>query len=117
MLKVNNRNTRSTCEICSELTIKTPEQIHWHRSGVIVANFEHISHLVLVFLLKYNTKIIRDITLRSKVFFIRKTLSETIASESLKNCHSSENYVIFKNITKITHLDIYLIFFSSFNLS
>ena len=26
MLKVKNRNTRTRCEICSKLTIKTPEQ-------------------------------------------------------------------------------------------
>ena len=26
LLKVNNRNTRKRCEICSKLTIKTPEQ-------------------------------------------------------------------------------------------
>ena len=25
LLKVNNRNTRTRCEICSKLTIKTPE--------------------------------------------------------------------------------------------
>ena len=25
LLKVNNRNTRTKCKICSELTIKTPE--------------------------------------------------------------------------------------------
>ena len=42
LLKVNNRNTRTRCEICSKLTIKT---------GVFIVNFEHISHLVLVFLL------------------------------------------------------------------
>ena len=35
LLKVNNGNTRTRCEKCSKLTI----------------NFEHISHLVLVFLL------------------------------------------------------------------
>ena len=51
MLKVNNRNTRERCEICSKLTIKTPEGSHWRRSGVFVVNFEHISHLVLVYLL------------------------------------------------------------------
>ena len=33
------------CEICSKLTIKTPEQ----RSGVFVVNFEQISYIVLVF--------------------------------------------------------------------
>ena len=26
LLKVNNRNTRKTCKICSKLTIKTPQQ-------------------------------------------------------------------------------------------
>ena len=47
----NNRNIRSRSEICSKLTIKTPERYEWHPSGVFMVNFEHISHLVLVFLL------------------------------------------------------------------
>ena len=51
LLKINNRNTRTKSEICSKLTIKTPEQRHWRRSGVFIANFEHILHFVLVFLL------------------------------------------------------------------
>ena len=34
-----------------KLTIKTSERRHWCRSGVFIVNFEHISHLVLVFLL------------------------------------------------------------------
>ena len=53
LLKVNNRNTRTRCEINmvrSKLTIKTPKRRHW-RSGAFVVNFEHISYLVLVFLL------------------------------------------------------------------
>ena len=48
--KVNNRNIRVRYEICSKLTIKTPEPSHWRRSEVFIVNFEHISHLVLVFL-------------------------------------------------------------------
>ena len=37
MFKVNNRNIRARCEICSKLTIKTPERRHlrlksWHFS-------------------------------------------------------------------------------------
>ena len=28
LLKVNNRNTRTSCEVCSKLTIKTPELRH-----------------------------------------------------------------------------------------
>ena len=36
---------------CSKLTIKIPERRYWRRSGIYIVNFEHISHLVLVFLL------------------------------------------------------------------
>ena len=50
IFKVNNKNTRTRCVICSKLTIKTPERHHWCRSGVFIVNFEHISHLVLAFL-------------------------------------------------------------------
>ena len=51
LLKVKNRNTGTRYEICSMLTIKTPEQRQWCRSDVFIVNFEHISHLVRVFLL------------------------------------------------------------------
>ena len=46
LFKVNNINTRTKCEISSKLTTNTRR-----RSGVFVVNFEHILHLVLVFLL------------------------------------------------------------------
>ena len=32
LLKVNNRNTKTGCEICSKLTIKTPERRQWRCS-------------------------------------------------------------------------------------
>ena len=38
-------------EICSKLTIKTPERSHWRHSGVFIVNFKNIAHFVLVFLL------------------------------------------------------------------
>ena len=44
MFKVNDRNTTEKCEICSRLTIETPEQRQWRewrRSGVFIVNFEH----------------------------------------------------------------------------
>ena len=41
MFKVNNKNTRSRCEICSKLTIKTPERRHEN----------DVNGFVLVFLL------------------------------------------------------------------
>ena len=51
MFKVTNRNTRTKCETCLKLTIKTPDRRNWRRSGVFIVNFEHISHFALVFLL------------------------------------------------------------------
>ena len=41
LLKVNNRNTRTRCERCSKLTIKTL----WRCSSVFIVNFEYISTL------------------------------------------------------------------------
>ena len=40
--------------MCSKLTIKTSERRHrhWHHSSVFIVNFEHISQIVLVFLLR-----------------------------------------------------------------
>ena len=45
MFDVNHRNTRARCEIFSKLTIKTPKQRHWCRSGVFIVTFEPISYL------------------------------------------------------------------------
>ena len=50
IFKDDNRNTRTKCEICSKLTIKTLARRHWHCSGVFIINFGYISHFVLVFL-------------------------------------------------------------------
>ena len=46
MLKVNNENSKTKCEICSNLTIKTSVF-----TGVFIVDFEHISYLFLVFLM------------------------------------------------------------------
>ena len=51
MFKVNNRNTRVSCEICSKLIIKTPERRQWLLSGFFIVNFEDIWHLGRLFLL------------------------------------------------------------------
>ena len=51
IFKINNKNTNTRCEICSKLTVKTPERRQLHRSGVFTVNFEHISHRVLLLLL------------------------------------------------------------------
>ena len=51
LLKVNKRNSRIRCEICSKLTIKTSEGRHWRRSDVFIVDFEHMAHFALVFVL------------------------------------------------------------------
>ena len=33
------------------LTMKIPEWRHWRRFGIFIVNFEHISRLIVVFLL------------------------------------------------------------------
>ena len=43
MFKANNRSTRTWCEICSKLTIKTPERRQWFRSGVFTVNFKLVN--------------------------------------------------------------------------
>ena len=42
LLKVNNRNTRTRCEICSRLSIKTSERRQCGRSGVFIVNFKRV---------------------------------------------------------------------------
>ena len=48
LFKINS-NTRTLWEICSVLTKKTLERLQWRLSGVLIANFEQISQIVLVF--------------------------------------------------------------------
>ena len=44
MFKVNNRNTRTRCEICSKLTIKRPERRYCTpSSNVFIVNFEQVN--------------------------------------------------------------------------
>ena len=37
LFKVNTKNTKAMCEICSKLTIKTPKRLYWRFSGVFDA--------------------------------------------------------------------------------
>ena len=42
LFKSNNGNTRTMCEICSKLMIRTAEQLHWRHSGVFTVNLNRI---------------------------------------------------------------------------
>ena len=43
LLKVNYKNTKKKCEICSKLTIEIPE-LHQCLSDVFIVNLQHVSH-------------------------------------------------------------------------
>ena len=49
LLNVNNGNTKKMCEIYWQLTVKVPERPQQLRICVFIVNFEHISHIALVF--------------------------------------------------------------------
>ena len=40
---MDNENTRTKCELCSKLTLKTPD------SGIVIIKFKQILHIILVF--------------------------------------------------------------------
>ena len=69
VLKVNNGNTKIPCEICSKLTIKTPERGHWRHFGVFIVNFEQISHIVLVFPSDRKISLLEQEKTREEVLF------------------------------------------------
>ena len=64
MIKVNNKDARTTPMVkhtqkicrqnCRRIVLSVFDQ--WCRSGVFIVTFEHISHLVLVFLLQTLSK-------------------------------------------------------------
>ena len=45
LFKINNRNTRTICEIYSMLTIKTPKRRQWRRSGLFIVNSLNRFHI------------------------------------------------------------------------
>ena len=39
LFRVNNRNNRRRCKICSKLTIKTLERRQWHHCGIFIVTY------------------------------------------------------------------------------
>ena len=101
LFKINKRNIRKNCDICSKLTIKTPERRHWRRFVVFIVNFEHILHLLLVFLL---------LTLKQHGTIIRTYYSQYYSSMEAVNVswilytiinHGSVIYSLAQNICRL----------------
>ena len=54
LFKVNNRNFKKRCEICSKLTIKTPVRPQWCCSGFFIVNFEkYVAPFSIVSIIDY----------------------------------------------------------------
>ena len=53
MLKAHNRNTKRRREICSNLTIKTPEWRHQARYNVFIVNFTYFTRYSSVFIVNF----------------------------------------------------------------
>ena len=51
LFKINGRKSRKSCEICSKLTIKTPERRQGFRFGVLLLTLNIFHTVFLVFLL------------------------------------------------------------------
>ena len=84
LFKVNNRNTRTRCR-------------HWRRSGVFIVNFEHISHLVLVFLLLTLNK-----QMPAEVSFVQRTFTWyflLVSDRTSSICYSGIFHCVFNCIT------------------
>ena len=52
LVKIKDRKTKKRCEICSKLTLKTPERRHGQ--GVFVVNFEHFQPFFSISLVDLN---------------------------------------------------------------
>ena len=83
------------CENSSKLTIKTPEQHHWHKSDAFIDNFEHISPIALVFLFfdfeqmsaKYGVRLLANLhTVRRPVLTFNFPKTETHKSLISLDC-------------------------------
>ena len=103
LLKVNNRNSRTRCEICSKLTIKIPEPRHWASfwylycycylstyftpcSCVSIVNFEHVIPGWVQIILQNET--FKDFNIRS--WTTKRNNKEILSGLYSKPCQASK---------------------------
>ena len=89
LFKVNYKNTRTRCETCLKLTIKTTEQCQWCRSGIFIVNFEHVSqHFLVLLLLTFSKQmlagIILSLTQFVTIFELFESFSDILRDHPLK---------------------------------
>ena len=97
LLKVNNRNTRTRCEICSKLTIKTPERRHW----------QMISFNVKSLFTNVSLNDTMDILLRN--IYLDKEINTNLTEKELKEpillctkcVHFTYNNLMYKHVDSL----------------
>ena len=98
MVKINNRNTKTRCEICSKLIIQIRFGVFivnfGRLSGIFIVNFEHILHLVLVFFITFE-HVITDWDAWSIVFVYSMIFS---SCSSLRNFGPNRQICISRSI-------------------
>ena len=100
---------------CSKLTIETLEQGVKRRSGVFIVNFEHISHLVLVFLLlTLNMQLPagKGLTISNRVLSmlrIRRSIVQILMTFCRFNIHVSQRIAIGKFNVDIFKINAFII--------
>ena len=98
MVKINNRNTKTRCEICSKLIIQIRFGVFivnfGRLSGIFIVNFKHILHLVLVFFITFE-HVITDWDAWSIVFVYSMIFS---SCSSLRNFGPNRQICISRSI-------------------
>ena len=64
MIKVYNRNIRKKCEICSKLTVKTPERHHWP-----ISHWTYFTPFSIVSIVDFESKILAGEVVVSEATF------------------------------------------------
>ena len=117
LLKVNNRNTKTRCDMCSKLTVKKPEQRQWRHSVIFIVNFDHFitpccstsivnfGHAIAyttsgvptgIYLLKFNNRKTRT---RSEIY-------SKLTIKTLERGHWCRSVVFIVNFQDISHLSL-----------
>ena len=65
MFKVNNRNTRTRCEICSKLTVKTPEPRQYYNlfsewEVIYILLYKYLAEQDIIYPAEFYFQIIKD---------------------------------------------------------
>ena len=94
--KAKDRNTRTDCEICLKLTMKTPERSHRCRSDVFIVNFENIfTPCSSIFIVHFECGIAGWVNTAHFCKFPKRKNKGQGASQKYQHCHSPPIHLTF----------------------